>query len=188
MLISPILYSKAYILLVISTFFTSCSNVVNEPTTFDIMGTYATQQDEHLGGEYSCDAHFDTFQHFTPFGLATSANTALTFNFDGLFEFPSLTLNYELNIDGDWSYADSIITMEIDTATFSYTYINSTAHNYTEESMVRYLRKEVDNNIAKMLCERLRRSSSHDLHLLSLTDSVMHVSVADTVFVDMYRQ
>ncbi|MBP5420435.1 MAG: hypothetical protein J6Y72_11565 [Bacteroidales bacterium] len=166
----------------------SCSIIVDKPSTFDIMGTYATQQDEHLGGEYSCDAHFDTRQSFNPLGLTTTANTALTFNFDGLFEFPSLTLNYELSIDGDWSYADSTISMELDTTTFSYTYINSTAHNYTEESMVRYLRKEVDNNIAKTLCQRLRSSASRDMHLISFSDSVMHVSVADTIFLNMYRQ
>ena len=185
-MITPILYSKEYILLAI--LLPSCSVIVDKPSTFDIMGTYATQQDEHLGGEYSCDAHFDTFQHFTPFGLATSANTALTFNFDGLFEFPSLTLNYELSIDGDWSFEDSIISVDVDTTTFSYTYINSTAHNYTEESMVRYLRKEVDNSIAKVLCERLRSSNVSDMRLLSLSDSVMQVSVGDTIVINMHRQ
>ena len=178
--------TKGSIFLCLVVLLCSCAN--DSISSRDIRGTYLAEQTEHLGGEYACDANLVIHEKFGFFGLSSHADAALTFRFDGLFQFPSLTLNYDVNIEGDWSLRDSVITVEIDSASFNYNFISSTARNYTEESMVRYLRKEVDGDISNILRQRLRNAGSRQMRLLDVTDSALHVLVADTIEVDMVRE
>ncbi len=136
-----------------------------------IMGEYVSNDYQTLTDGIPCDVMLETSENFELFSFRNKSNMKLDFHFDETFEFPSLMLEYNMEVDGKWRYSDSTLTVDIDTLTFKYEFVGSSAKTPIEESMVRQLKKNVvlDDLMPKMR-KRIIESSQRSAHVYDINE------------------
>jgi len=136
------------------------------------MGDYVSETTEHVDDGIACDVDMKLNEKFGLLSFTNDVDMDITFYLDETFDFPNLTLKYSLSVDGDWSYKDSLLTVEVDTASFCCTYIGSDAKTPTEESMVRQLRKNViSGELMPELRDHIIESSVRSVKVYEINDS-----------------
>ncbi|MCQ2203824.1 MAG: hypothetical protein MJZ15_05230 [Bacteroidales bacterium] len=142
----------------------------------DLMGQYISSVDEHLNEDIPCDIHLNLNESFDAFSFSNNVELNVTFYLDEAFEFPNLTLNYDMSVDGNWDYSDSLLCVSVDTTTFCCNYIGSSAKSATEESMARQIRKNI---IAGELMPKIRKqvidSSVRSVRVYAITSDSLVV-------------
>ncbi len=119
----------------------------------EMRGRYVSFSEEHYEDGISCDVHLTMTEDFNTFSFSNSVEMKATFFLDDAWDFPNMTLTYNISVDGDWSYHDSTLVVSVDTTTFCCDYVGSDARTPTEESMARQIRKNI---IAGELMPRIR--------------------------------
>lgn len=109
-----------------------------------IRGHYHSTYGQTIHDGVECDVAMDVDENFGYWGFENNVKMKLTFKF-GELEFPDLSLFYDVRIEGDWDYRDDKLIVEVDSATFKQEYLDSSAKNATERTMVLQLR----NNVVK---------------------------------------
>ncbi|MCQ2228552.1 MAG: hypothetical protein MJZ13_02260 [Bacteroidales bacterium] len=140
------------------------------------MGNYVSEATEHTNDGIPCDVNMKLNESFSLFSFTNNVDMDITFYLDESFDFPNLTMTYSLSVDGDWSYRDSLLTVEVDTASFCCTYIGSDAKTPTEESMVRQLRRNViSGELMPVLRDHIIESSVRSVRVYEINDSSLVV-------------
>lgn len=131
---------------------TSCNLLDSESR--NLMGHYVSEDNTHIDDDIPCDVHLLLNEELGALSFKNNVELNVTFYLEDAFDFPDMTLNFDVFVDGSWSYSDSILTVTVDTTSFNCNYIGSSAKSATEESMVRQIRKNV---VAGELMPRLRK-------------------------------
>lgn len=131
---------------------TSCHIIDSECR--NMQGCYVTNTTEHYDDGISCNVQLKTTENFNTFSFCNNVEMKATFIMDETWNFPNLTLTYNISIKGDWDYAENTLIVSVDTTTFQCDYVGTSAKTPTEESMARQIRKNV---IAGELMPRIRK-------------------------------
>lgn len=116
-----------------------------------MMGEYHTHyMEDHVAfSDMDCSIELDMEETFGRTMVKNKSNLALTFHFVSPFEFPSMTLEYEIEANGKWELNEDTLSVvladKIDDIKFKY--IRSNASTPTEESMVRNIRSMLSKDI-----------------------------------------
>lgn len=120
-----------------------------------VMGRYTTHYEaEHVAfADMDCSVVMDINEDFGYSSVDNNTRLSLTFFFASPFEFPSMTLEYLIKVDGSWQLSSDTLTVSVerDIDGIEFEYLGSNAKTPTEESMVRNLRSMLskDFNSAK---------------------------------------
>ncbi len=118
----------------------------NDPTANQIVGQYFLEENQYVNDGITCDINIKVRQDFKRKHINSESDLTLKFCFNDSFEFRDMELHYKMRARGEWSYADSLIVLNVDTSSVECDFLGSNAESYTEESMVRNLRKYVNEN------------------------------------------
>lgn len=118
-------------------------------------------------------AEFHTIDKLNFTGIENSTDIAITFFFSDNIEFSNITLNYKSNIKGKWHLNRNVMSFEVDTSSFKYEFVSSSAKRYIEQTMVRYLRKYIFNDVMKQVDGELIDHYQQSFIVDSLTDSLL---------------
>ncbi|MCF0191347.1 MAG: hypothetical protein HUJ96_08810 [Marinilabiliaceae bacterium] len=125
-----------------------------------VVGSYlvhdCSQHKDKDGTIYDIDLTLQ--ETFDWFSVQNDTRLSIVFHFDKPFEFPSITLNYNVEAKGDWSVRDTVLYVAMDTAGVIPHFLGSTAKTPTEESMARILRS--------MVKEKYQHSVKRQMYLL----------------------
>lgn len=150
----------------------SCTQDFKEMS--DIIDDYIYTSSEHVDDGIPCDVEMELNESFSLWSFSNNVDMDVTFHLNDSFDFPDLTLTYKLSVDGNWSYADSMLTVSVDTASFACNYICSSAKTPTEESMVRQLRKNViSGELMPVLRDRIIESSVRSVRVYEISDTAL---------------
>lgn len=120
-----------------------------------VMGSYTTHYEaNHVAfSDMDCSLVMDINEDFRYSSVKNKTHLYLTFYFAKPFEFPSMTLEYMIKVDGQWQLSADTLTVSLERGIdgIEFEYLGSNAKTPTEESMVRNLRSMLsrDFNSAK---------------------------------------
>lgn len=149
------------------------------------MGDYYTHyEDDHVEfTDMNCSVVLDSKESFSLSSVTNTTQMALTFHFTEPFDFPSMTLEYEIKAHGDWVIdGDTLsITLTDDLSNIEYTFLKSNATTPTQDSMVRNIRgmllkdfKEAKDNPEKSAF--ILRYCNSKAKIISNTEKEMTIS------------
>lgn len=166
-------------LILLSTLLSGCAYIDDTALRLKILGDYTSDLREVYDDGIACDVTMCIDEDFSFFGLFNQADMLLAFRLQDAFEFSDLTLHYKLSVLGDWIVRDSLITVEVDTSTFECTFIASDAQAYTEQTMVRYLRKYVRETFIPSMQRRLANQWNRTVRFSEVNDEWLLVLSLD---------
>lgn len=157
---------------VVSCVLCGCDGITHR---MEIMGDYASSYEESFDDGMECKVKWDYEEKFGFMSVVGEADMYMTFMFSDQFEFKDLVLEYDVSVEGDWDYDGDSLTVMVDTATFKLDYVKSNATRYTEESMVRYLRKHVVTEFLPSMRSKFMSMSDRSVKVVSVSDSAVVV-------------
>ena len=104
----------------------SACRIVNSECR-DMMGCYVSFSDGKIGNDPPCNIHLKMTEDFNMFSFSNNVELQATFILKQSLNFPNLTLTYQISVDGNWYCENNILTVGVDTTTFSCNYVGSTA-------------------------------------------------------------
>jgi hypothetical protein len=147
-----------------------CESISNR---YDIMGSYISKHEESIDDGIECKIRYDFTEQFNLFSDVGKAKLFMTFMFDDQFDFKNLTLEYDVTADGSWDYDGTQLEVEIDTTSLEFEYVKSNATRYTEEAMVRYLRKYVREDFVPQMREKFVLHGDRCVKVQSVSDTAV---------------
>ncbi len=152
----------------------SCTQ--EEKMCWDIVGTYENVTDEYISDDVDCDLHIVSRHRFGLLGFRSSSDVTFVFHFNNTFDFSDIEMYYEVVASGDWSYADSLICIGIDRDNVECNFRGSSASRYVEQTMVRYLRKYVNEKVFPDVEKHFLLFGTERLYLDEISDSTLILS------------
>lgn len=163
--------SRAVVLYVILAMMVcGCKSISNRCA---IMGDYISTYEESFNDGIECKVRWDLVEEFGFFSVDGAAKMFMTFMFDDQFDFKNLTLEYDISVDGSWDYDGERLEVNIDTTSFEYEYIKSNATRYTEEAMVRYLRKHVKEEFIPSMRVKFLSQGDRKVKIQAINDTAV---------------
>lgn len=107
--------------------------------------------------------------------MESDADISITFFFSDNIEFSNLTLNYKWNVCCDWQLSGNELSLNVDTSSIDYQFVSSSATRYIEQTMVRYLRKYIGNEVKKTIESGFAEHYGQSMKIVELTDSIMTI-------------
>lgn len=136
-----------------------------------IRGHYHSVYGQTIHDGVECDVFLDADENFGFWSFDNDVKMKLTFKFGDL-EFPDLSLNYKVGIEGEWDYRDGKLIVEADSATFRHEYVDSSAKNATERTMVLQLRNNVvKTELIPLIRKKLMEISERSVKVYELSDN-----------------
>lgn len=120
-------------------------------------------------------AEFSTTDCFSNDCMESDADISITFFFSDNIEFSNLTLNYKWNVCCDWQLSGNELSLNVDTSSIDYQFVSSSATRYIEQTMVRYLRKYIGNEVKKTIENGFAEHYGQSMKIVELTDSIMTI-------------
>ncbi|MDO4461588.1 MAG: hypothetical protein Q4C30_03695 [Bacteroidia bacterium] len=109
-----------------------------------IVGDYYTEyKDEHVEfSDMECSVELRTKEEFRLWSVTNITHMLLTFHFVEPFVFPSMTLEYEVEAEGEWQIDGDTLSISLaqELSNIEYKYLCSNATTPTQESMVRNIK------------------------------------------------
>lgn len=164
-----------YIILVFAIF-SACSPIERGR----VVGSYDSNVDSHRSDGLDIDVDINTKINFEWLGLDCESNIVLLFIFDEKLNYPNIELRYVTHIGGDWTINDDVLTLDLDTTSFTYDFAGSNATRPTERTMVRNLRKYVGDVYMPVVRERIVNMNSRSVNIVQCSDSLLIVANNDT--------
>ncbi len=113
----------------------------------------------------TCQVQINTTHHLSPFNAHADAYVDMTFHFGGTLQFSDVKLHYLMRLSGDWTVSSNMLQLSPDTASFSYNFLRSSAHNNVEDAMARQLMKFVDVSLIPKLRRKIIEANGRPLHI-----------------------
>ncbi len=150
----------------------------SNPMRDRIVGVYELEENQLINDGMVCDVNIRLRQGFSRSKINTESDVTLRFCFDENFQFNDMELRYRLSANGRWSCADSLLFVDVDTTSVECEFIGSNAQTYTEQTMVRYLRKYVSENFLRDVEQRLLYVGADEMYLDEVDESSLVLSHA----------
>ena len=141
-----------------------------------LLGTYESSAQITVNDDINSIVNVSSRENFSWTGLECESDIKITFLFNESFDFKDISLNYKLNIEGDWNLNDDILTISLDTTSFKYNFVGSNAERPTEKTMERSLRQEVRSTLLPDLRRRILNMTNRKIDISTVTDSVLIIA------------